>query len=67
MILIMETLGEKANRSSHVLVSLFLILASGIAGTGYLYCRYFEKHYRVEVERGLSAIADLKVDDMVQW
>ncbi len=49
------------------LVLLFVALAVGIGTTGYLYYRSHETNYRSEVERQLAAIADLKVDELVQW
>jgi PAS domain S-box-containing protein len=57
----------KERRSSVALVLVFAILAAGIVATGYLYYRSYERHYRGEVERQLSAIAELKVDDLMHW
>ncbi|MBF8306116.1 MAG: multi-sensor signal transduction histidine kinase, partial [Acidobacteria bacterium] len=34
---------------------------------GSFYYRNYEQHHRVEVERQLSAIAELKVDELAQW
>ncbi|OGV74992.1 MAG: hypothetical protein A3K19_12105 [Lentisphaerae bacterium RIFOXYB12_FULL_65_16] len=45
----------------------FLLLAAGIVTTGYFYYRNHERHHRAEVERQLSAVADLKVGELVQW
>jgi PAS domain S-box-containing protein len=46
---------------------IFVCLAIGIVAAGYLYYRNYEKRYRSEVERQLSAVADLKVGELVQW
>ena len=46
---------------------IFVCLAAGIVAEGNFYYRNYEKHYRSEVERQLSAIADLKVGELVQW
>jgi len=45
----------------------FVLLAAGIVTVGWFYYRKSAQHYRVEVERQLSAIADLKVGDLTQW
>jgi PAS domain S-box-containing protein len=46
---------------------IFACLAAGIVGAGYFYYRDYEKHYRSAVERQLSAVAELKVSELVQW
>jgi PAS domain S-box-containing protein len=46
---------------------IFVVLAVGIVTTAYIYYRGHEQAYRGEVERQLSAIADLKVDDLMRW
>lgn len=63
----MEKYDNKEKRTLSVLLLIFVILSAGIVATGYLYYRNYEKHYRTEVERQLSAIAELKVDELVQW
>lgn len=45
----------------------FVLLAAGIVTTGYIYYRSHEQAYRAEVERHLSAIAALKVGELMQW
>ena len=42
-------------------------MAAGIVTVGYLHYRNYERQYRSEVESQLSAIADLKVSQPVQW
>ena len=49
------------------LILIFGVLSLGIAATGYLYYRNYEKSYKAEVDRQLSAIADLKVAELVRW
>jgi PAS domain S-box-containing protein/putative nucleotidyltransferase with HDIG domain len=56
-----------ANLSSRLLILIFVILAAGILVAGYLFYSNYEKHYRTQVEQQLSAIADLKVGELVQW
>ena len=46
---------------------IFVCLVTGIVAAGYFYYRNYEKHYRSEVERQLSAVADLKVGELAQW
>jgi diguanylate cyclase (GGDEF)-like protein/PAS domain S-box-containing protein len=62
-----ENLEKKDNHTPYVLILLFLILAAGMITAGYLYYRNYTSQHRVEVERQLSAIADLKVGELVQW
>ena len=50
-----------------VLVTIFVCLAAGIVATGYLYYRNHGRHFSAEVGRQLSAIADLKASELVQW
>jgi len=49
------------------LLLLFVVVATGIVASGYLYVRAFETRYRAEVERSLLAIADLKVSELAQY
>jgi len=50
-----------------VLILVFMMLAVGIISAGYFYFRSYGKSHRAEVERQLSAIAELKVGELVQW
>lgn len=54
-------------RSLGVMVAIFVCMATGILAAGCFYYRNYETHYRSAVESQLSAIADLKVDELVQW
>jgi PAS domain S-box-containing protein len=54
-------------RAISVLILIYMALAVGIISVGYFYFRSYEKHYRTEVERQLSAIAEMKVGELVQW
>ena len=58
---------EKKERSVLILILVFIILSAGIVTAGYLYYHNHEKHYRTEVERQLSAIAELKADELAGW
>jgi PAS domain S-box-containing protein len=58
---------ESAARASYIFVLVFLVLAAGIVTAGFLYYRHYEIRYQTEVEHRLIAIADLKVDELVEW
>ncbi|MBN1531311.1 MAG: PAS domain S-box protein [Spirochaetes bacterium] len=47
--------------------AIYIVLATGMIFSGFLYYRHYRNHFREEVERGLSAIADMKVEDLVNW
>ncbi|MEI6107299.1 MAG: GAF domain-containing protein, partial [Opitutae bacterium] len=49
------------------LLLIFAVLSAGIIATGAVYYRNFERRYRSEMENQLSAIADLKVGELIQW
>ena len=51
----------------YVLGLIFVVLAAGIVAAGYLYFHRYERHYRAEVDQQLSAIAELKVAELVDW
>ena len=46
---------------------IFVLLAAGIVTVGYRYYRNYERQFRAEAEHQLSAIAELKVDELVQY
>ena len=46
---------------------IFGLLAAGIVTAGCLAYRNYAKHYRDEVARQLSSIAELKVSELTQW
>ena len=54
-------------RFSYVLALIFLLFAAGIITGGYLNYRDYAQHFRREIENQLSAIADLKMAELVQW
>jgi PAS domain S-box-containing protein len=58
---------RESGSAGGVLGLIFVCLAAGIVTVGYLYYRNHERHDRSEVERQLSAIADLKVGELIQW
>jgi PAS domain S-box-containing protein len=50
-----------------VFLPLFALLATGITTAGYFSYRSYERHFRIEVGHQLSAVAELKVVELVQW
>jgi len=63
----MQTTNTSESRTWLALLTVFLLLAAGIIATGAYYYRHYAQHYRAEMEHQLSAIADLKVGELVQW
>lgn len=51
--------------STVILVLVFVILASGIISAGYFYYHQYQKEFRLEKERELSSVADLKISELV--
>jgi PAS domain S-box-containing protein len=58
---------ESTSRASYTFLLVFILLAAGIVIAGFLYYKNYEKRHRADVEHQLSAIADLKVDELVHW
>ncbi|MEI8064256.1 MAG: PAS domain-containing protein, partial [Verrucomicrobiota bacterium] len=50
-----------------LLALILFMVAGGIIAGGFFYHRNFETHYRAEVERQISTIADLKVGELTRW
>jgi hypothetical protein len=67
----METTNNPAesaiNYSGRNLLLIFLFLSASILTVGYIVYRNSEKNFRDEVNRQLSAIADLRVRDLQLW
>ena len=59
--------GRKEKLPSIVLILVFISLAAGIIVVGSLYYRNYKRNFRLEVERRLSAIAELKVSQLAFW
>ncbi|NJN95865.1 MAG: hypothetical protein HC875_18045 [Anaerolineales bacterium] len=54
-------------RSLVIIGLIFLLLAGGIAVVGYLSYRNFEKQFRAQVQGQLTAIANLKETELLNW
>ncbi len=58
---------KEANLISIKFIAIFVILSVGILAAGFFSYREFEKRYRNEVDRELTAISELKVAELVRW
>lgn len=56
-----------ARRTERVFLLVFVLLAAAILAAGAFYYMHYEKTFRTEVELQLSAIAELKMGELVQW
>lgn len=63
----MSSSQQSDNRASYQFVWIFLLLAVGIAVTGYFYYQYIQQRFRNEAETQLSAIVELKVGELERW
>ncbi|MFA5193835.1 MAG: ATP-binding protein [Verrucomicrobiia bacterium] len=63
----MKASEPSASRAGWMFLLVFLLLVSGIVTTGVFYYRHLEQQFRAKVEQQVSAIADLKVSELVQW
>jgi PAS domain S-box-containing protein len=63
-----EKLSEALNtRYTYILAFVFIVLIISIISAGYSYYKSYERQYRSEIENQLSAIAELKVSELVHW
>jgi PAS domain S-box-containing protein len=63
----MKAVENADQRASYRLVLIFAILSLGIVTVGTLYYRNYERQFRAEAEHQLTAIADLKMEDLMQY
>jgi PAS domain S-box-containing protein len=63
----MKTAEQYGSRTGWVFLLIFVLLATGIVIAGWFYYRNVARRFRAEVECQLSAIADLKVGELVQY
>jgi PAS domain S-box-containing protein len=62
-----KTVEAVDRRAANRLILVFILLATGILSSGYFYYLSYEKQFRSEVERHISAIAEIKVEEIVDW
>ncbi|MDP3480895.1 MAG: ATP-binding protein, partial [Desulfoprunum sp.] len=58
---------DSRNGAGIILLLVFILLATGILGSGYLYSRNQQKQFRNRIEAELSTIADLKILELKEW
>jgi PAS domain S-box-containing protein len=62
------SVNERTDRNAgYALILTFTLMVAGIAVTGYIHYRNYERHFRAEIENELSSIAKLKVGELTQW
>jgi len=57
----------KAMSARYRFALIFVLLCCGIAAGGIIYFRHYERNDRAEVERRLTAIAELKARELANW
>lgn len=57
----------KNNKTPYGLIIIFVLLAAGFIIAGYLYYHNNEIQYKIEMGNKLTAIAELKINDIRQW
>ncbi|MDP2639702.1 MAG: hypothetical protein Q8Q16_03410, partial [Betaproteobacteria bacterium] len=62
-----EPIDAATLRASRSFMLVFALVAAGLVSVGYVHFRDYEQHYRTEVERQLSAVAELKAGELVAW
>jgi hypothetical protein len=63
----MEAVVKEERRVAYPLVLSFALIAAGIVTSGYFYYRHYYRHFRAEAGCQLSAIAELKGDELAQY
>ena len=58
---------ESEKRTLAVFLFIFILLAAGLAGGGYISYRKYEKNFHAQVGQQLSSIAKLKVNSLMSW
>jgi PAS domain S-box-containing protein len=55
------------NHSLAVFIFIFILFATGIAAVGYVSYQNYENQYRLQVDKQLTAISELKVNQLETW
>jgi hypothetical protein len=63
----MKAVTKEKQSVAYPLILIFVILSLGIVAGGAFYYRHYERQFRAEAGRQLSAIAELKVDELAQY
>ncbi|MCX6699898.1 MAG: PAS domain S-box protein [Methanomicrobiales archaeon] len=54
-------------RTRNFMVLFFVIMVVMILASSYVYYQNYEKNYKLEINRHLTAVSDLKVKELVDW
>ena len=54
-------------RTRNFMVLFFVIMAVMIIASSYVYYQNYEKNYKLEIDHQLTAVSDLKVNELVDW
>ncbi|MBN1268298.1 MAG: PAS domain S-box protein [Kiritimatiellae bacterium] len=60
-------LHRKGGGTVYRFILIFALLSLGVVAGGIIYSRQYRRNYRAEVERQLSAVAELKIGGLVDW
>ena len=63
----MKHYDDKTKRALAVYIFIFFLLVTGIVISGYVSYHNFEREFRRQAENQISAIAELKVNELVNW
>ena len=63
----METYVRKKRQLLYVHIVILIVCFTSIITAGYLYYQNYKKRFQVEIEHQLSAIAELKVNELRSW
>jgi PAS domain S-box-containing protein len=63
----MKAVAKEERRVAYPLVLIFAILSLGIVVGGAFYYRYYERQFRAGIAQQLSAIAELKAEELAQY
>lgn len=63
----MNPLDKTERRAGYGFLAIFIVLAAGIVASGVFFYGNYKTRFRAEVDRQLLAVAELKVNELVDW
>lgn len=63
----MDPRDKTERRAGYGFLLVFMVLAAGIVASGFFFYGNYKRHFRDEIDRQLSAVAELKVNELVDW
>ncbi len=58
---------ESGFRAALSFILIFILLAAGIITISYIFFQSYQRSFRVEAERQLEAVAELKINELLRW